>query len=134
MPATVASCHVIGLAIVPSVAAIALFEPLVAPVVVAEGFPEPRLVAVLDPKTTDPFGALPEVASRNDEPGRAAVLRCQRLAVVFPRDERLAVQDVAERKVRRVAAIRVGDQECGLGVEVDALEERVDADAAPVHV
>ena len=40
----------------------------------------------------------------------------------------------SERQVRRVAAIRPADRERGAGIEIDVLEQRVDADAAPVHV
>src|SRR5688500_16695579 len=66
----------------PSVAAVAFFEPRVAAVVVAEGLPEPGLVALDESNTADPFGALPEVQVRHHEPCRAAVLRRERVAVV----------------------------------------------------
>src|SRR5262245_38518468 len=84
-----------------SVTAVALFEPLVAAVVVAQRFPEAGHVAVDQADAADPFRALPEVTSGNDEPGRPAVLRRQRFPVVLPGDECLAVQDVAQRQVRR---------------------------------
>src|SRR5690349_3423694 len=116
MPATVASRQAIGFAIVRSVAAIALFEPLVASVVIAERLPETGLVAFLHAKTAHPLGALPEVASRDHEPGRAAVLRRQWLAVVFPGNESLTVQHIAKWQVRRIAAVRERDHEGGLGV------------------
>src|SRR6185503_17271409 len=47
-----------------SVAGVALLQPLVATVVVAERLPEPGLVAVLDAQAAEPLGALPEVARR----------------------------------------------------------------------
>src|SRR5437762_9636430 len=83
-----------------SVAAVALFEPLVAAVVVAEALPEAGNVLVDQADPADPLRALPEVASRDDEPGRPAVLGRQQLAVVLPGDEGLAVEDVADRQVR----------------------------------
>ena len=58
----------------------------------------------------------------------------ERAAVVLEGDERLAVEDVLERQVRRVPAIRPGDREGGGGIEIDVLEQGIDADAAPAHV
>src|SRR5262245_65708847 len=98
MAMTVAICHAIGLgrraggaaaAAVTraSVAAVALFEPLVAAVVVAERLPEAGHVAVDQAEPANPLRTLPEVATGDDEPGRPAVLRCQRRAVVLPGDE-----------------------------------------------
>src|SRR6185503_2093538 len=134
MPFTVASRHEIGFTIASSIAAIAFFEPLVTPVVIAKRLPEPRLILVLDAETTDPFGAFPEIPPRYDEPRGATVLRRKRLAVVLPRDEGLAVQDVAERQVRRIAAVGIGDHECSVLIELDVLEEGVEAHSAPLHV
>src|SRR5689334_7763044 len=124
-----------GLAIrAPSVAAVALFEPLVAAVVVAERLPETGLVAIDDAQTTNPLGALPEVARGHDQSCRTAVLGCEGLAVVLPRDEGLAVEHVTDRQVRRVATVAEGDDERRGRFELDMLEEGVDADAAPSHV
>ena len=58
----------------------------------------------------------------------------ERFAVVLPGDERLVVQDVGEGQVRRVPAVAVGDDERGLRVQLDALEQRVEAHALPAHV
>ena len=57
-----------------SFARVALFEPWIATVVVAERLPEPRLVAVDDAQAAHPFGALPEIEMRHDQPHRAAML------------------------------------------------------------
>ena len=62
------------------------------------------------------------------------MLRRERPSVVLERDERLAVEHVPERQVRGVAAVARRDQEGRGRIEVDVLEERVDADAAPAHV
>src|SRR6185436_13974556 len=116
MPATGASRQAMGLTTSRppvSVAAIAFFEPLVAAIVIPERLPEPGLIVVEEPQPADPLGAFPEVASGDDEPRRSAVLGCQRLAVVLPRHERLAVEDVPEREVRGVAAVGEGDDERG---------------------
>src|SRR5215213_5412872 len=112
-----------------SVTGVALFEPLIATVVVAERLPEPRLVAILDPDAADPLRALPEVPRRHDETCRPAMLGGERLAVVLERDEGLVVQHVGEGQVRRVPAIAEGDPEGRLRIELDGLEERVDAHA-----
>ena len=98
-----------------SVALIALLLPLVAAVVVAERLPEPGLVLSTQLEAADPLGALPEVEVGHDEPGRAAVLRRERLAVVLVGDECLAVEDVGQGQVGRVAAVGVGDRERGPG-------------------
>src|SRR5215213_7521818 len=98
--ATVASCQPsVRAAEAPSVTVVPLFEPLVAAVVVAEGLPEPGLVPIRDPQAADPLGALPEVARRDHEAGRPAVLRCEGAPVVLPRDEGLVVEHVREREV-----------------------------------
>ena len=79
-----------------------------------------------------PLRALPEVEVRDEQPRRAAVLRVERLVVVLVRDPRLAVADVLEREVRRVAA--VAEREDVLGARVDAVEQRVERDARPRRV
>ena len=54
---------------------IALLQPGVAVVVVAEALPEPRPVVLHEREGVDPLRALPEVEVRHQQPGRAAVLR-----------------------------------------------------------
>ena len=83
----------------------------------------------LDAQAADPLRALPEVAARHDEPGRAAVLRRERLAVVLAGDERLVVErrrraagsSCSRRRSRR-------STNAARRVELDVLEQRVDAD------
>jgi hypothetical protein len=60
------------------------------------------------------------------------MLRLERLAVVVVRDPRLAVGDVLERQVRRVAAVRVREEV--LRVVVDVAQEGVDRDTLPDRV
>src|SRR5687767_11109703 len=64
-----------------SIAVIALLTPGVSVDVVAEGLPEARLVVFHEAEPADPLCRLPEVEVRHQETRRAAVLRCQRLAV-----------------------------------------------------
>src|SRR3954452_22120230 len=123
-----------GHARAPLVAAVALFEPLVAAVVVAERLPEPGLVLRLEPETAQPFRALPEIPSRDDQSGGPAMLGREPSPVVLEGDEGLPIQDVPDGEVRRVSAIRPADRERGAGVEIDLLEQRVDAHAPPAHV
>jgi hypothetical protein len=59
-----------------------LLEPGVAVVVVAEALPEARLVLVPQLDPTDPLGALPQIQMGHQQPGRAAMLGLQVLAVV----------------------------------------------------
>src|SRR5207248_2580040 len=106
-----------------SVAAVALLAPLVATVVVAEGFPESWLVLRLQPDATNPLGALPEIPCRDHQARRPAVLGCERRSVVLVRHESLPVQHVCKRKVGGVSAIGPGDHEGGALVELDPLQE-----------
>src|SRR5262245_4246440 len=98
-----------------SVAPVALFLPRLAVVVVAVDLPEAGLVEGLEPEPAHPFGALPEVEVRDEHPGRPAVLRLERLAVVLVDDPGLSAGDVLERQVRRVAAVAVLDDVLGRG-------------------
>ena len=52
-----------------------------------------------------PLRALPEVEVRHEQPRRTAVLGVERLAVELERDPGLAVEQVLERHVGRVAAV-----------------------------
>src|ERR1035437_6753541 len=60
----------------------ALFLPGVGLVVVAVALPEAPDVVVQELQLADPLGALPEVALRDHQPERVAVLRLQRPALV----------------------------------------------------
>src|SRR3990170_416534 len=65
----------------PSIAAVALFKPRVAAIVVAETFPEAWLVALEQAQAAHPLGALPEIQMGHDQPRRPAMLGRQRTAV-----------------------------------------------------
>ena len=99
---------------------------------VAVRLPEAGLVGGGQPQAAHPLGALPEVQVRDEQPGGAAVLGVERLAVVGVRDPGLAAGEVLEREVGRVAAVAERDRVLGLGL--DALEQRVDRDALPGRV
>src|SRR5262245_26174530 len=60
--------------------AVALFLPGIGVVVVAVALPEAELVVVEELEAADPFGALPEVALRNQQAERVAMLGLERLA------------------------------------------------------
>src|SRR5918993_3993768 len=65
-----------------SVSPVALLAPGVAVIVVAQRLPETGLVLVYQPQAPHPLGALPEVEVGDEQAGRAAVLRRERLALV----------------------------------------------------
>src|SRR5439155_16957361 len=115
-----------------SVAPIPLFLPWVAEQVVAVRLPEPRLVLVPESEAAYPLRALPEVQVRNEQPRWASVFGLERLSVVAERDPGLAVGDVLEREVRRVAAVAEGEEI--RRVVLDAVEEGVDGDSLPDRV
>src|SRR5262247_1649145 len=73
-----------------SIAVIALLTPGVTVDVVAERLPEARLVVFHEAQPANPLRRLPEVEVRDQETRRAAVLRCQRLAVEPSRHQGLA--------------------------------------------
>src|SRR5262245_50864376 len=122
------------MAICQLVAGIALLVPGVAVVVVAERLPEAGLVLFQQPQAPDPFCALPEVEVRHDQAGRSAVLRLERLVVVAVGDERLAVGGLVEWQVRGVPAVAEGADVGRVVVDLDVLEEGVQAHAFPLRV
>src|SRR5450756_857502 len=74
-----------------SLAAESLFLPRVGVVVVAVALPEAADVVVQELEPPDPLRALPEVALRNNEAERVAVLRIERLALVAVRQQDVRV-------------------------------------------
>src|SRR5207248_9234057 len=96
-----------------SVARVPLLSPRVAVVVVAVGLPEAGLVLLAQLEPAHPFGALPEVEVRDEEPRRPAVLGLERLAAELVRDPCLTSADVLEREVGRVAPVAEGGHVLG---------------------
>src|SRR4029079_10437419 len=96
-----------------SVAPVPLLVPRIAVVVIAVALPEAGLVLAAKRQAAHPFGALPEVEVRDEEPGRPAVLRRERLALVGVDDPGVPARDVLDREVGRVAAIAERDNELG---------------------
>src|SRR5207245_9651785 len=94
-------------------------------------FPISVLGTLDQAKAADPLRALPEIKMRYHEPCRAAVFGRQRLAVVFVANEGLSVEQVGQREVRGVSAVREGDDETRAAVEGHMLEENVRGHAAP---
>src|SRR5207302_5977114 len=95
-----------------SVTLIALFEPRVAPVVVAVLLPKPRLVVVEELQPGHPLGALPEVEVGDEQPGRTTVLDRKGPPVVAPYDPRLAIGHVGQGQVGGVARVPNGQDVC----------------------
>src|SRR5207244_3008540 len=94
-------------------------------------FPEAWLVLRGEAQSAHPLRALPEVQVRDDESGWPAVRRLQGRTFIPIGDEGLPVDDIAERQVGGVAADRVRDHEAGGRVDLDVLQQGVDADARP---
>src|SRR3954471_15116024 len=92
-----------------SAVAEALFLPRVGVVILAVPLPEAELVVVEELEPADPLGALPEVALRDEEAERVAVLELERLATERVRQHHVVVVEHAQRQVRRVALLGVGD-------------------------
>src|SRR5258706_14460559 len=118
----------------PSVARVAFYLPLIPAVVVAERLPESGLVAGLDPEAPNPLRAFPEVPTWNDEAGRAAVLRRERLGGVLPSPERLGVSGGAQRQGRGVGPLGGGEEKRPPGVQLPGPEGGGATPARPRHV
>src|SRR6267142_3964526 len=112
-----------------SVAGVPLFFPRVTVVVVAVALPESGRVVLPELDAAHPLRALPEVEVGDEQPRRPAVLRVERLVLVFVGDPRLPIADVRERQVRRVTT--VAERENELGARVDAVEQRFERNASP---
>src|SRR5918994_6544119 len=105
-----------------SVALVALLEPRIAAVVIAQLLPEPWLVVLGEDQPAHPFGAFPEVQVRNKEARRSSMLGLELVTVVAVDDPRLAAGDVLDREVRRVAAVAQGSDVAAL--ELHAVQQR----------
>ena len=101
---------------------------------IAQRFPEAQALALFDPKPMHPLRALPEIEMRDHQARGTSVLGRQRLAIVFVGDESLVVDNVGDGEIGGIAAIRVSGDEGRLGIQLDRLEERVNADRLPFHV
>src|SRR5215203_5128310 len=88
-----------------------LFLPGIGVVVVAVALPEAEAVGRRQLEAPDPLRALPEVALRDDEAERVAVLQLERLALEGVGEQDVVVVEDLERQVGRVALLRVPDNE-----------------------
>jgi hypothetical protein len=91
--------------------------------------PRSRVVRIPQFQAAHPLGALPEVQVRHEQPGRPAVLSCQRLAVVGVSHPRLTAGQVRHRHVGRIAPVAVGHRE--RAVMPGQVQQRVHRHAPP---
>src|SRR5687767_9195016 len=70
-----------------SVTLVTLLPPRIAINVIARLLPEARLVLVDEAQAPDPFGALPEIEMRHQEPRRSAMRGRERQALIMGRDQ-----------------------------------------------
>src|SRR6266576_6405504 len=96
-----------------------LLLPVVGVVVVAVALPEAGLIRGEKFNPAQPLGALPEIARRDDEAQRPAVLGLERLAVRLPRDEGLLVFERLQRHVGREPLLGVCEHETGARLRAD---------------
>src|SRR5207249_4988354 len=82
--------------------AVALLRERLRVNVVPPHLPEPTRVLRAELEASQPLGALPRVALRNDQSQRPPVLGRQILAVVPPRDQHVVVIHRSKREVRGV--------------------------------
>src|ERR1041384_6749063 len=110
---------------------ISLFFPRIGVVVVAADLPVARLVVLDEAHAGDPLGALPEVEIGDQTADRRAVLERERLAAEPPGHHGGVGGGLLERSIRGVAVRRLEDDEARLGLDLRALGQRRDLDAAP---
>jgi len=91
--------------------------------VVAVLFPEAGSIAVAQFDGADPLGGLPEIQSGNDESGRIAVVRRERLSVVFDGEEAILVQEFFNREIGGEALLAVDKDEPGVGFGPGEIED-----------
>jgi hypothetical protein len=86
--------------------------------VISEAFPETGLVFAHELETSHPFGALPEIKVRDQQPSRAAVFRFEVFSVETEGDPSLPVLKIVERDICRVVAIGMSHDVGGVCVYV----------------
>src|SRR5437899_548646 len=79
---TAAASESVGISISP----VPLLPPWISVVVVAVRLPESGLIPFRERQTPNPFRALPQIKVWDEQPGRTAMLRVKRLAVVLVSD------------------------------------------------
>src|SRR5688572_11784161 len=84
---------------------VSLLAPGVAVHVVAERFPEARLVRWHVAQLAHPFGAFPEIEVGHEEARRSAVFRRERRALIYEGDHALSLREIGDGHVRGVAAV-----------------------------
>src|SRR5919202_428611 len=95
------------------VSPVTLLAPGVPVVVVAQGLPEARLVAICKPQASNPLCTLPEIEMRDEQTGGTAMLGLEWFLLVGVSHPCLATYYVFDRQVRRVAPITEGDRVSG---------------------
>src|SRR6185503_8233173 len=91
----------------------AFLVPGIGLVVIAVPLPESGRVAIheLDPR--EPLGALPEVAPRDHEPQRPAMVGRECLAIVLVREQNVIVVELREGEIGGETLLRVDQREPG---------------------
>src|SRR4051812_32001821 len=117
-----------------STVAEALFLPRVGVVVVAVPLPEAELVVVEELEPPDPLGALPEVALRDQEAERVAVLELERLAAERVGEHHVVIVEHRQRQVRGVPLLGVGHDVRRVRTHLRGAEDLLDRDAFPDRV
>src|SRR5215210_298803 len=112
----------------------ALLFPGVCVIVVAVPLPEAELVVIEELQAADPLRALPEVALGNDEPERVAMFGLERLTAEGVREHHVVVVEDAEREIRRIALLAVGDDMGGRRADLGEAKDLLDRDALPIGV
>src|SRR5579885_201521 len=110
---------------------VAFLAPGIRVIVVAAHFPEPAAIPIAELDRAHPFGALPGIELRHDEPQRPAMIGFQVAAVVAMRQHHVVVQKFFNRQVGGVSAIAMDDDIASLRQRRGHLCKVGDFDAFP---
>src|SRR5919108_3304286 len=113
---------------------VALLRPRVGVHVVAVLLPEARRIDVEELEGAQPFARLPEVELGQHQAHGAAVIGGQVLAVVAEGQDHVVVQQIAQRRVRRVVGIGVLQYPLRLRPRPGLLDDPAGRDALPLVV
>src|ERR671934_456723 len=113
------------------IAPVALLGPRIPTVVISIAFPEARRISNTKLNATQPLRALPRVEVRDHEAQRIAVIGRELRAVRMRREEHVRAQAVLERDIRGEAVLAVRDDEPGIRLGLDEVDDRLERNTFP---
>src|SRR5262245_26411483 len=118
-----------------SITVISLLSPRVAVIVIAQRLPEAALVLFHEAQASHPLGALPKIEMRHEQPGRTAMRRQNRQALISGRDHAFTANEIRDGKVRCVTSVTMSyDVGFGWLRETRCFQQIVECHALPCRI